>query len=75
MCVRVCVCECVCVCVCVELSCLSALQPLSVSESHLNDAISLLSSIPYPTIDSLPKYKELLSLLSQTEHLQVYIYI
>ena len=47
-------------------------QPLSVSECHLHDAISLLSSIPHPTIDSLPKYKEVISLLSQTEHLQVW---
>ena len=49
----------------------AAAHRLSSSESHLTDAVSLLSSIPHPTTDSLPKFREVISLLSQTEHLQV----
>ena len=43
---------------------------LSPAESHLQDALSLLATIQHPSFDSLPKYQEAISLLSQIEHIQ-----
>ena len=43
---------------------------LSPAESHLQDALLLLATIQHPSLDSLPKYQEAISLLSQIEHIQ-----
>jgi len=44
-------------------------QPLASVDSLLHDSSSLLSTIHHPTLESLPKYQECVTLLSQAEHL------
>ena len=71
--------ECVCVCVRMYLRaswiyagyyCLYAgSQPLASVDSLLGDASSLLASVHHPSLESLPKYQECVTLLSQAEHL------
>ena len=44
-------------------------QPLASVDSLLGDASSLLASVHHPSLESLPKYQECVTLLSQAEHL------
>ena len=44
-------------------------QPLASVDSLLSDASSLLASVHHPSLESLPKYQECVTLLSQAEHL------